>query len=273
LDREIGFLEYNFDNIMRNLIATEVHLRDLSNEREKGHDSCCRKHLLFIENELGEAQSHSAVLKPELVRVFKELEKEVINLRKNLSSQSVIESIRKIRDIRKKMERINPEYDTSNCISCKKIEREIEKKIKQKSKVYKGESKNNIIDVKILGGRRMDTRQIGIIAGGQFLGKGADLLANYIDTTMKATGKQLYERPSTWINIGGGLGLVLAALYGLKDEKLKLGAIVAGTHMLTKTIDYLQEYTAAPTARGLAAPMALTLKPVASTGGKAIAGL
>lgn len=269
---------------MRNLIASEIHLRDLTNKREVGHDSCIRKHLLFIENELGEAQSHATVIKPELVKIFKKLEQKVINLRKGLSQRDVIKSINEVRIIRKKVEELNPEYDTSNCISCQQVEKEVEKAMNNsrnlKSKVYKVEKpiNNNIERPLKRGEKSMEKKDVGVILGGQFVGKGVDFLSDYVDTSMEATARPVLERPSTWINVGGGLGLVGLALFGqkyLKSPALQLGATVLGTYMLAKVVDYAQEYTTItptpPTPPGGAIRVMTT--PNSYLAGRAIAGI
>lgn len=281
-NREIGFLDYNFDNIMRNLIATEIHLRDLTSGREQGHDSCCRKHLLFIENELGEAQSHSAVIKPELFKVFKKLEGKVIDLRKNLSTVEITDAINRVREIRKGMEQINPEYDTSNCVSCAGVEKKVEKLLNskpespaQKRKTYKGDKVNNVNTKLSIGGNGMlSGKEVGYIAGGNFLGKGVDMLAAYVDTSMASAAKPVFERPSTWISILGGLGLTIVGLKYVKDPNYALASTVCGTNLLTNVVDYAQEALVTET-MGLGMPMALRVAPMipnGHVGGRPFAG-
>lgn len=117
-NRESKFYTYNLDNIMKNLIAGEVHARELDEDRDLGHDSCLRKHLLMTENEFDELQSHTLEVNPENMGDFGRLKRRTEELRHNLNDMGTGEIVREVRSIRKEMEKFNPEYDTSKCESC-----------------------------------------------------------------------------------------------------------------------------------------------------------
>ncbi|MCD6493895.1 MAG: hypothetical protein J7K36_08925 [Archaeoglobaceae archaeon] len=256
--REKEFLDFNIDNIFTNLYQAEDHLRRLENTNNKeGHASCVFKHLSFVSGELGEAISHSSVVRPELTPIFQKLMKETDSLRYNLDSLSVDEAIRKVREIRKVIEKINPKYNTEKCQACGIVAKEIEEKIFNKKnpgdKKDKFFNKNNSIN-------NMDKKDISTIVASQFAGKGIQEFAEFIDIKLGRDKAELIGRPSTWINILGGLGGVLAGLYLLEDNpNLQLASVVVGSNLLTKIVDYGKEYAAMKEIRSLS-----TEKPVKS---------
>jgi len=91
-------------------------------------------------------------------------------------------------------------------------------------------------------------KDIGIILGGQFIGKGITKVADWVDAQY-APGKPALERPGTWINLGGGIGLIVGSYLGLKRYPTAQTALaIAGSHMLTRVVDLAEEVTGAPTA-------------------------
>ena len=242
--REKEFLDFNIDNIFINLYQTEDHLRRLNSvNNEEGHASCVFKHLSFVSGELGEAISHSSVVRPELTPIFQQLMKEVDNLRHKLSDLSVDQAIKKVRNIRKVIEKLNPKYDTEKCKACGAVEAMLTQKIENNGNLFKSGNPKNINSKKIVKGESMDRKEITTIVASQFVGKGVQEFTKYIDDTMGKTGAPLFERPSTWINIVGGVGGVLAGLYLFeRNPELKLASVVVGSNLLTKLVDYGREY-------------------------------
>jgi len=236
--REKEFLDFNIDNIFINLYQTEDHLRRLNDtNNESGHASCVFKHLSFISGELGEAISHSSVVAPEKMPIFQEMQKETDSLRHNLQNLSVRKAIEKVRELRKSIEKLNPKYDTSKCKACGKIEKEIEKEINEIQ-----EKSEKILNLK--NPKNSMKKEFTTIIASQFASKGIQKGAEYLDVLLNMENNPVYARPSTWVNIAGGLGGILAGIYLFEDNpKMQLIAVIAGSGMLTKTIDYAQEMT------------------------------
>ena len=113
------------------------------------------------------------------------------------------------------------------------------------------ENNLNILNKKTKRGifMKADIKNIGIINAGAFFGKGVQVLADYVDTRFPAA-VEWYQKPSTYVDIAGGLALQLLALYGMKNDNAKLLVTVAGAGMVTKSVDIAKEALApAPTAR------------------------
>ncbi len=75
--------------------------------------------------------------------------------------------------------------------------------------------------------------------------KGIERLGIAIDGFTKRVGKP-HLRPSTYINVLGGLGLAFAPNYVRAMAPAKDFGVVAGAHMVNKVWDYLEEYRGAP---------------------------
>lgn len=231
--REKEFLEFNIDNIFVNLYQAEDHLRRLEDtNNDEGHASCVFKHLSFVSGELGEAISHSAVIRPDLTPIFQKLMKEVDEIRHKLSELSIDDAIRRVRSVRKVIEKLNPKYNTEKCKACGSITEKI------REKIFKA-GNPNINSEKTVKGDSM--REVATIVASQFLGKGIIELGKYIDDTTGKTAAPAFQRPSTWINVVGGLGSILAGLYVIKRDDLQLASVVVGSHLLTKLVDYARE--------------------------------
>ena len=71
--------------------------------------------------------------------------------------------------------------------------------------------------------------------------KGIERLGIAIDGYTKRVGKP-HLRPSTYINILGGLGLAFGPNYVRAMAPAKDFGVVAGAHMVNKVWDYLEEY-------------------------------
>ena len=75
------FLSYNKENIFKNLIQAEDHLKNLD---EEGFNQCALKHLSFAEAEADEAISHSMVFIPEKTESFKRLKANIKKVRREV---------------------------------------------------------------------------------------------------------------------------------------------------------------------------------------------
>jgi len=83
--------------------------------------------------------------------------------------------------------------------------------------------------------------------------KGIERVAVAIDGYTKRVGAP-HLRPSTYINLLGGLGLVYGPEYTKASPTVKDFGVVAGAHMFNKVWDYLEEYVAGATSSAAVAP-------------------
>ena len=90
----------------------------------------------------------------------------------------------------------------------------------------------------------------GKTLGSQALAKGIERLAVFIDQKMNRAALKPIGRPSTYINVVGGLGLVFGPEYLRVTGTTKDVAEIAGGHMANQVWDYLEEYMA-PAAAGV----------------------
>ncbi len=97
-----------------------------------------------------------------------------------------------------------------------------------------------------------DFKKKGVIFGSQAIAKGIERLAVEVDRIMTPAGTPLgapHTRPSTYINVLGGLGLAFGPEYLRTGPTVKDVGEIAGFHMVNKVWDYLEEYmTPAPAA-------------------------
>jgi hypothetical protein len=96
----------------------------------------------------------------------------------------------------------------------------------------------------------------GFIVGGQHIGKALTKAFEMIDGYVGKAASPVQERPSTWINIGGGLALIVIPRISKRiSPTLDYLMTVIGGYMTTKVWDYAEESMAvAPAARFVAAP-------------------
>ena len=122
--KEEYYLRYNKDEIMKNLIASEGHFRNVADDSstiEAGFLSCVVKHLADAEGHVDEAISHAAVVEGhEASEKFRNLRDNIRELRYKVQKDVVIpyQGILDVRKIRREFESFNPEYDISTCESC-----------------------------------------------------------------------------------------------------------------------------------------------------------
>lgn len=124
--KEKYFLEFNRDEIFKNLLAVEGHFRNIEKEaHDFGFLNCIVKHLADAEGHADEAISHALVVEgEESSRKFYELRNMIRDLRKRIQSRGMVpeEGIKEVRRIRRFFESFNPSYDVSKCSSCGPIE-------------------------------------------------------------------------------------------------------------------------------------------------------
>lgn len=246
--KESFFLDFNVDNIFKNLIQTEDHLRRLHGKTtDEGHASCVTKHLLFVEGEAEEAISHSSIVSPEKIDLFSSVARGASGVRASLNGDGVDESIKKVRDLRKQMEVAYPEYNTSFCKACTIGN--------SNGNVYIPGNLNNTkqdYSIKYRGEKKvLSNRDVGVIAAGSFGGKALQEIAAYSDTMVAPIGG---IQVSKLVNILGGAALAIGGLKFIKNDDVQLAAVVAGVNtIVSKGIDYVKE------AAGMGAGLSLSL--------------
>ena len=97
-----------------------------------------------------------------------------------------------------------------------------------------------------------DFKKKGVIFGSQAIAKGIERVAVEVDRITARTGAPL-TRPSTYINIIGGLGLAFGPEYLRTGATVKEVGEIAGFHMINKVWDYLEEFMAPAPAAAAAA--------------------
>jgi len=81
------------------------------------------------------------------------------------------------------------------------------------------------------------------IFGFDAVAKGVERIGVAIDGFTKRVGAP-HLRPSTYINVLGGLGLAYGPEYAKMSAATKDAGVVVGGHMFNKVWDYLEEYVA-----------------------------
>lgn len=136
-DRE--FLEYNIDNIFKNLLQAEYHAKNIiGGKLQPEHLSCINKHLAFVEGEAEEATAHCIVGEPDLCEFFREFLQKVKKLRQKIKKEGAGSELQhEIRKLRKEIEGRFKEYDTSECRVCKIIDNLLKspKEVKKMGKI------------------------------------------------------------------------------------------------------------------------------------------
>jgi len=127
--KEKEFLEYNKLNILANLIEIEDHLRNLQKyyNPSEGDASCIIKHGAMIYGELGEAISHSTIVNPKEVDIYKKLRNEIVDFIKKVERRedpNVL--LKRIREIRSEFSKVYLPSNEYNCKACNYSERILE---------------------------------------------------------------------------------------------------------------------------------------------------
>jgi len=331
------FLSYNETNVMKHLLAIEAHLRELGSNYKGEHASCVVKHLLQLEEQCEEGISHASELGLDRkVEIFREIHSQIPALRKSLEEgANPNDLIRKVREIRRKAEGLNPNFNLEQCKACGNIEEVLAKLKIPRTTIAELEeetahrileslsAKYNVPKPKLTlldkcpteptgfgefqvrngepeivlcrgsadvhkllhevkhyldylagkplseeeaeqfaleevakpiyveashsrdGEKMVAWREIGVIYGGQHIAKGLERGFEEIDRMTGKLAAPVEQRPSTWLNIGLGVGLPLIAVFArIRDPWDKL-LVLMGGHFSTKIWDYVEEYMAA----------------------------
>lgn len=90
--------------------------------------------------------------------------------------------------------------------------------------------------------QKEEAYRFGTVIGGAFTGAAVDAFSGYVDKSAGVTANTWYKRYSTWINIGGGLGLTLAPLFANMKENVENFMTAMGAYLIaSKTADIVKE--------------------------------
>lgn len=220
--REIGFLSYNKDNVMKHLLAIEDHCRNLKPGYSSEHFSCITKHALQVEEQAEEGISHASEIEPESVRIFSQVRRQIREFRKELKrDQSPDNAIRNIRKIRKEAEKMDPEYNVSACKTCRSTE---EMEMILGDGKYLNTSSDQNLNMK-------ETKLVGNALVGNLTGKGVSVATTYL-----IPGQTMGIPNKTIANAVIGVALTGLALYEKLPKNANLLGAVAGTNLLANEL-------------------------------------
>ena len=208
---------YTLNELEKNLALAEVHAKQFETDPFFCSD-CLRKHFILIEGLADEGinftdnisekmkfQKISQIMKlfksklPEINKdVAYEMADKLRIIRKSLHSSPIILEIIASNPTEKDLNSPNSKYN------------------------IKGESKRGII---------MEIKQLGIVTGSQFVGRGIQEAEAYVPGEI-VPGVSY----ATVINVVGGLGAMLATLWGRTPESFKLPLAVVGSKLLADEI-------------------------------------
>jgi hypothetical protein len=194
-----------------------------------GHASCIVKHLLITAGECNEGISHSP--SEEEKRVFTEIRNEALRLVEDIGNLTRRELIEKIRRIRKKAEGLDERFNLSECRSCEVVST--------------GEKPLYSSFYSINPDRKMAWRETGVVLATLHVAKGITYLADYADARTGKTGAPVQERPSAWINVGGGLVMLALPRFVRVSSTVDTVLTLVGSYLTTKIWDYVQEHAVA----------------------------
>ena len=224
-------LRYTEQELVKELVLLEKHLKQSPYMDEDFCIDCIEKHVVAIEGLSEEGIGFADDKEKE--KMFIKIANETNRLKKEIKiNPDFVDLSRRVREIRK---------DLNNCSTCN-IPRNLPKDLNNRAS--KNKNNTNNLNKNQKGGISMKIKDIGVINAGAFVGKGIQVGADWIDTKMPVdplVPREWYSKPSTYINIGGGLALQLLALYAIKNHDLKLMTVVAGSNMTTKAVDIAKE--------------------------------
>jgi len=223
--KELYFLRFNQDNIIKHLLALEDHSRYLRSDMSPKHKSCLLKHTLQLQEQLSEAVSHSSVVEPNKTAKYQELLYDSDRLKKIVESKSEpVDIIREIRNMRSKYEQIVPKYSVKDCKVCS-----LGHDSENNSFLNK---ENHHIDITNNGDSEMETANIvSGIAGGAILAKALDFTASKVS---------MVNEHKTASNVVVGLAGIFAGSKmkgaGKAAKYLKPALVYGGMFLITSEI-------------------------------------
>lgn len=114
----------------------------------------------------------------------------------------------------------------------------------------------------------VDWKGKGVVFGSQAIAKGIERVAVEVDKYATPLAVTPHTRASTWINLGGGLAIMVVPNMTRMAAGTQEVTEIIGGHMLNKVWDYLEEYMAAPAPPAAAARAAARRAAAARAGGR-----
>jgi len=220
------FLEYNRDEVFKNLLAVEEHLRFAKPGTTSSEAACIIKHLAEIESHCDEAISHASELGyDEEVDYWRQIRDKVRDLRYRIMLEGIqnpTEMIRDVRQIRQILESFNPELSAMGCGVCGAAMQLGENKQEESTKAIpqlpqfiepNTQNLNRGLDINktIKMARKGD---VLLIYAGEHVGRALIEGAKEIDLVTGRAANPPLERPSTWIALGSAVAFTVIALTG-----------------------------------------------------------
>jgi hypothetical protein len=242
---------YTSNELEKNLALAEVHAKQFGEDPYFCKD-CLRKHFIVIEGLADEGinftDDNSEKIK------FQKISQIMSNFKSNLgylTKENAFLMADGLRKIRKGL------YAPALVMSNPKIVKDLNT---QSDKV--SITRTNGVNIMV------ELKKIGVLLGSQFMGYGVKEAGTYVDTLMGKAASPSFEKPSTWIDIGGGLAMALIPQFVGVGDTIKLILTVIGTQRIAdKTIQLAKEYMVTPPARyggGMAVPIRLGGSPARS---------
>lgn len=233
---------------MSSVLGTEIE-NEISSRGIKAEHWCTCKHLLHAEGHIEESMANAVRHEPQFITELSEdldsvraLRQKAVNRVLGVSNGApVVNSdacprcsadleiklassdfsiIRESRKLKKKVEGIKPSVRSFF-----------------KSGIYNVDGKKYTVTKKQSFAYRGDNMKEILMAGAaQAAGAMGYDIAENIDVTSGKAGAELYMRPSTWIDVIGGLALAIAPMYVDVPEVVGNAMAVTGTHMLGRKV-------------------------------------
>lgn len=235
--------------------GTEIE-NEISSRGVKAEHWCVCKHLLHAEGHIEETMANAVRHEPQFITELSEdldsvrtLRQKAVNRVLGVSNGTTTGS--------DSCPRCSADLEIRVASSDHRIIREERKKKKDakgvqpsvksffKSDIYNVDSKKYTVTKKHGFAYRGDTMKEILMAGAaQAAGAMGYDVAENVDVKMGKTGEEIYMKPSTWIDVLGGMALAVAPMYVNVPEAVGNAMAVAGTHMLgRKVYDVAKGYT------------------------------
>ncbi len=221
-----------------NNIAGEVSSRGVNEEAW-----CSVKHTLHLEGHLEENIANAVRHNPKDVVFYAKKLDEARNMR-----QELVKKVLGVEDSQKET--------SGGCPRCSadlrgRLERKLGLDVLNTPVAYNNEVHTQPKNKNFVGDKMVDGSKIATIIVGEGVGEAIKYGGQKYDESTGKAGAEAFKRPSTWIDLVGGIALAGAALYGdelnLSDE-IRLGAAVAGSHLIvTRTSSLIRERSSAVT--------------------------
>lgn len=225
--------DYTQDELLKQVNLLEIHLKQSKIDPDFCND-CVNKHLFSIRGLIDEQEGfanneNERENLEEMGEFFTELQK------KKDFKENGPDYANEVRKYRKMLI-----YGKKDCPSCDRKQ----KNLNSKSDYDDSDTLFNERGESKMAGKK-DMMEIGVINAASFVGAGAVYAGRKMDasalkkaqeTTPGTLGLSWKKKPSTYIGLGGGLGLQLVGLFAVKDGIIRTALVVAGSYLLATSV-------------------------------------